>query len=164
MLRTDSFRLDNQYCHLYQSQFIFSQAAELETVPESVKKRPGRLKQVIYIVLILLLITLSGFGFQQRNYYPAGMALATALVPALRLIRAQQEQHYSVIPFSWIAEVELHRNFPRGRMLLILRFSPPGQNQCTSSYTLAGPLKDGNPELEKAYTILAENFLFLKVT
>lgn len=164
MLQTESYRLENRYCHLYNGQFIFSTAAVLDTVPETVSVQKGKWKQFLFILLILFLVFVSGYGFIQQLYYQAGMALAVALVPLLRLLRMQQERQYTVIPFSWVTEVELHRNFPRGKMMLILRFTPPGENRSTCSYNLAGPLKDGNPELEKAYTLLAENFLFLKVT
>lgn len=164
MLQTDSFRLENRYCHLYDGQFIFSPAAELETVPDTVLVQAGKLKQFLFILLILFLVFASGYGFIQQMYYQAGMALTAALLPLLRLLRIHQERRYTVIPFSWVTEVELHRNFPRGKMMLILRFTPPGESRSTCSYNLAGPLKDGNPELEKAYTLLAENFLFLKLT
>lgn len=164
MLQTESFRLQDQYCHLYNGQFIFSKASILDSVPDTVKQPASNLKKAIYGILILLLVVVSGFGFTRQLYYPAGIALASATVPLLRLIRMLQQQQYTVIPFSWISEVELHRNFPRGVMQLILRFTPPGENRSYCSYTLAGPLKDGNPELEKAHTLLAENFLFLKVT
>ncbi len=156
--------LQRGYCHILADRFEFSDLPDPdpERVIMPLRMRPFPL--FLMAATALLLIVLAGYGFYSGYYYQSGIALCTALIPLLRLLRYKQTRYFTCIPFNWIREIELHRNFQRGRLELVLRFTAPEYGTYINRYYIAGPLKDGNPELENAYSLLAENFLFLKVT
>lgn len=158
-----SFPTAQGYCHIFSDRIVLANSQDPTDVQQPASGKYRSTIKIIQLIAGIILVSASILSIWKGNIFGAGSGL---FLGAALIIYSQTRKFSSDTPVifrSSISEVRFRQEYRNPyRALFIIQFRDEQDQWRTRPVYLRGNLRTNQEEIESAYDIMSEEFVFLK--